>query len=95
MLISTCLDLAMSADITHKYVGSPTTMKTMMHMLSNDLDRGTREVYPDAMDSRVKSQMDVSTKHTDTIKDYRSWHQYVTIAGHEDVDDLDFHGCLS
>jgi len=43
-------------------------------------------VYPDVMEARVRFQMDVNAEHTDTIKDYRSWHQYVTIYHHGDVE---------
>jgi len=79
----------------HKYVVGPATLKKMMHMLSNELDKGAREVYPDAMEARVKFQTDATTEHRETIKDYRSWHQYVTVDQHEDVEELDFHGFLS
>ena len=74
MYIATSPDLPISTDTMHKYVASPDTLKTMMHMLSDDLDRGSRAVYPDAMKGRVKCQMDVTAEHTDTIKDYRYWH---------------------
>ena len=67
----------------------------MMHMLLKELDRGARAVYPNAMEARVRFQTDVTAEHTNTIKDYRSWQQYVTIDQHEDVEELDFHGCLS
>ena len=52
-------------------------------------------MYLDAMEARFKFQMDVTTEHTDTLKDYQSWHQYVTVDQHEDVEQLDFYGCLS
>jgi len=78
----------------HKYVVGSSTLKTMMCMLSDKLDRGAQAVYLDAMKARVGFQTDVTVEHTDTIKDYRSWHQYVTVDQHDDVDELDFHGCL-
>lgn len=95
MRISTSPDSLISAGIMHKYVASPTTLKTMMRMLLDELDRGAQEVYPDSMAARVRFQTNVTAKHTDTIKDYSSWHQYVTVDQHEDVEELDFHGCLS
>ena len=78
-------DLPISADIMRKYVSGLATLRTMMHVLSDKLDRGARVVYPDAMEARFKFQMHVSSEHIDTIKDYHSWHQYVTVDQHEDV----------
>ena len=52
-------------------------------------------MYPDAMEARFRFQMDVTTKHIDTIRDYQSWHKYVTIDQHEDVEQSDFYSCLS
>jgi len=67
----------------------------MMHMLIDDLERGSQTMYPDAMEARIRFQMDVTAKHTDTVKDYQSRHQYVIVYHHEDVEQLDFYGCLS
>ena len=74
MCIAINPDLPISADIMHKYVVGLVALKTMMCMLSNELDRGARVVYLDVMEARVRFQTDVTTEHTDTIKDYRSWH---------------------
>ena len=95
MRIATNLDLPISAYIMQKYVVGPATLKTMMHILLDELDKGAREVYLDAMEARVRFQTDVTAEHTETIKDYRSWHQYVIVDQHVDVEELDFHGCLS
>ena len=76
---ATSLDFPISVDIMHKYVASPTTLKKMMGMLTDELDRGARELYPDVMEARFKLQINVTVKHTDTINDYRSWRQYVTV----------------
>ena len=54
MRIATNPDFPISADIMHKYIVGPTTLKTMMHILSDDLDKGSRAVYPDAMEARVR-----------------------------------------
>ena len=51
-------------------------------------------MYPNAMKAKVRFQMDVTAEHTDTIRDYRAWHQYVTIDQHEDVEQLEFYSCL-
>lgn len=95
MCITTSPDLPISADIMHKYVVGPTTLKTMMHILSDELTRGPWAVFPDAMEARVRFQTDATAEHTGTINDYWSWHQYVTVDQHENVEELDFHGCLS
>lgn len=92
MRIATSPNLSINVDIMHKYVVG---LAALMRMLSDKLDRGAWAVYLDAMEARVKFQKDVTLEHIDTIKDYRSWHQYVTIDHHEDVKELDFQGCLS
>jgi len=65
-----------------------------MHILLDKLDRGARAVYPNAMETRVRFQTDVTAEHTNTIKDYKSY-QNVNVDQHEDVEQLDFYGCLS
>jgi len=74
----------------HKYVVGLATLKIMMHMIANELDRGAREVYPDAMEAKVRLQTYVTVEHLKTIRDYRAWHQYVTLDKHEDVEQLNF-----
>jgi len=90
MHIATNLDLTISVDTMHKYVAGLATLKTMMCMLSEELDIGARAVYPDAMEARVKFYKDVTLEYMDTIADYRSWHSCTTIDHHEDVEELDF-----
>jgi len=62
----------------------------MMHMLLDELDRGAKVVYPNATEARVHFQKYVTTEYTDTITDYQSWNQFVTIDHHEDVEELVF-----
>lgn len=40
MHTATSQDLPISADIMHKYVAGPATLKTMMRMLIEELDKG-------------------------------------------------------
>ena len=54
MCIATNLDLPISANIMHKYVASIAALNTMVHMLSDELDRGAQAVYPDAMEARFR-----------------------------------------
>ena len=53
MLMATNLDLPISEDIMRKYVVGPSTLKTMMRMLIDKLDKGARAMYPNAMEDRV------------------------------------------
>ena len=90
MLIVMSADLQMSADTMHEYVFISAALNTMMHMLSDKLDRGAKSVYPDAMEARVHFQQDVTFEHADTIMDYQAWHQFATIDHREDVEELVF-----
>ena len=90
MRIATSPDLVISADTMHKYVVGPVALKTMMRMISDKLDKGARAVYLDVVEERVRFHKDVTLVYTDTIVDYRSWHQYTTIDHCEDVKELDF-----
>ena len=90
MHITTISDLVINADNVHQYVFGLATLKTMMHMLSDELDRGTRVVYLNAMDARVRFQKDVTLEYIDTIMDYWAWHQFATIDHCEDVKELVF-----
>lgn len=54
MHITTSLDLPIKADTMQKYVASLTALKTMMRMISDELDRGDRAVNLDAMEERVR-----------------------------------------
>lgn len=88
--IATNADLAIREDTMHQYVAGPSALKTVMHILSNELDRGANVVYPDATEERVHFQKDVTTKYVDTIVDYQDWHKFATINHHEDVEELVF-----
>lgn len=72
MHINTSLDLPISANIMHKYISSLATLNTMMHMLTNNLDRGARVVYPNSMEGRFRFQTDVTVEHTNTLKYHQS-----------------------
>ena len=59
-----------SVDTIHKYVASVVALKTMIHMLSDDLDKGAQAVYQDGMEAIVCFHKDVMLKYRDTIIDY-------------------------
>lgn len=90
MHIATSPYMSIIVDTMHRYVTGPTTLKTKMHMLSDNLDRGAQAVYPNAMEARVRFQKDVTLQYMDTITDYRAWHQFATVDHHEDVEELVF-----
>jgi len=79
-----------NADTMRQYVVGLATFNTIMHMLSNELDKGAWEVYPDAMEARVRFQEYVTIKYKDTIVDYQDWHQFTTVDHREDVEELVF-----
>jgi len=85
MHTSTSPDLAISVEIMCKYVAGLITLKTMMNMVTDELDRGAWAMYLDAMEVSFRFQTDVTSKHMETMKDYQSWHQYVIVDQHEDV----------
>ena len=52
MHISTSTHLEISTDTMYQYVTGLATLKTMMRMLLDELDRGAKLVYPDATKAR-------------------------------------------
>lgn len=86
MHITTNPNLPISADIMCKYVAGLATLRMLLHILSDELDRGAQVVYLDAMEARFRFQTDVMAEHTNTIRDYQSWRQYVNVDQHEDVE---------
>jgi len=68
MCIATSPDLPINKDIMRKYVAGLTTLKTMMHMIYDELERAAQAVYHNAMEVKVRFQTDVTTEHTDTTE---------------------------
>ena len=90
MHIATNADLQMSTETMHQYVVGLFALKTMMHILSDELDKGFKSVYPNATEARVQFQKDVTIEHAETIADYQAWHQFATIDHREDVEEFVF-----
>jgi len=90
MHLATNAHLEINTDTMHQYVDGLAALKTMMHMLTNELDRDPKIVYLDAIEARVLFQKDISTDYTYTIMDYQAWHQFTTVNHHEDVEGLVF-----
>jgi len=53
MRVATNANLANSVETMHQYAASLAAPKTMMHILSDELDRGAKAVYADATEARV------------------------------------------
>jgi len=90
MGIATSTDLEIRVDTMHQYVFGLAAPKTMICMLSDELDKGAKSVYPDATEEIVRFQKDVTIEYTDTIMDYQAWHRFDTINHCEDVEELVF-----
>lgn len=90
MRIAISADLAINTDTMYQYVTSSTTLKTMMRMLSDELDIGAKSIYLDATEARVHFQKYVTIEYIGTIADYQSCHQFATIDHHDDVKELVF-----
>ena len=74
MRIATNIDLAISVDTMHQNVVGLATLKTMMCMLSDELDKGAKSMCLDATKARVHFQKDITIEYTNTIIDYQAWH---------------------
>ena len=59
-------------------------------MLQDELDRGSRSAYMEAMEARVCFQKYIIKLYMDTITDYQAWHQFITEDHIEDIDELIF-----
>ncbi len=90
MRIATSPNLVISVDTMHQYVPGLTTLKTMMHMLLDELDKGARAVYLDFMEERVHFHKYVALEYTNNITSYRARHQFAIVDHHEDVQELVF-----
>lgn len=60
MRIATNPDFPISVDIMRNYVVGPAKFKTVMHIILDELDRGAQAVYLDAMEARLRQDMDVT-----------------------------------
>jgi len=58
----------------HQYIVGSTELKIMIHMLSNELEKDAKLVYPDVTEGRVHFQKNFTIEYMDTIKKYLTWH---------------------
>ena len=90
MCMTTNTHLKIITNPMHQCVAAPAALKTMMSILLDELDRGAKSVYPDAMEARVRFQQDVTIEHANTITNYQAWHQFATVDHCKDVKELIF-----
>ncbi len=67
MRMVTNIHLEINKNTMHQYVAGPTTLKMMMCMLSDELDRGAISVYLDATEAGAHFQYDVTIECVETI----------------------------
>lgn len=60
MWMVTNTHLEITTEIMHQYVAGLDTLKTLMCMLSKELDRGAISVFSDTKEARVRFQWDVT-----------------------------------
>ena len=51
-------DFELSAQNMQKYIGGPVMVKTMLHMLQDEMDKGSKTIYLETMEARVCYQKD-------------------------------------
>ena len=73
-----------------KFIDGPVKVKTMLLMLQNKLDIGSKTMYPNAMEAKVCFQQDIVKQFGYTITQYQYWHQYVTEKQQVEVVELEF-----
>jgi len=95
MRIANIIDLEISRNTMHQYVVGLATLKTMIHMLSDELDRDTKPVYPNETEEKFHFQKDVTIEVIDTIIDYQAWHQFSPSIIARMSKSWYFHICLS
>jgi len=53
-------DLYLSTENMQKYIDGPTTLKTMLRMLQDEMDIGSRTIYPKSMEERICFEKDIT-----------------------------------
>lgn len=53
-------DLQLTIVNMQKYIGCPTTLGKMIHMLQDELDKGSKTIYLDTMEAGVCLQKDIT-----------------------------------
>jgi len=88
--MATNVDLKVSADSMRMHIISPALLRTKLHMLQDELDRGSKSVYLEAMEARASFREDIIKEYAATIAHYQAWHLFITKDHEEDVDEMVF-----
>ena len=70
MRVATSDDLQLSAKNMQMYISGPTTLKIVLRMLHDELDKGFRTIYPEAMEARLCFEKEITKQYEDTIEKY-------------------------
>lgn len=65
-------DLELLTENMQKYVGGLVRVKTMLHMLQDELDKGSKTIYLEAMEERFCYQKDTIRHFGDNIAQYQA-----------------------
>ena len=63
-------DLELNTPNIHKHIDGPVMVKTMLHMLQDELDKGSKTIYPESMEARVRYQKYTIKQFWDIIVQY-------------------------
>lgn len=80
------------------YVARPAMANMKLFLLWNEAQSGSKTIYPDAMEARVRYKPYIPSQFEDITTQYKSWYQYVTTDVQKEVVELKFPqtqaGCL-
>lgn len=74
----------------HIYIGGPVQVWTTLIMLQKEVETGSKYLYPDAMEARVRFHLDIITQFWGVIAQYQAWHHYVTEKHQVQFGELEF-----
>jgi len=67
MLMTTIAYFQVSADNMRMYIVDPALLRTKLRMLQDELDRGYKSVYPEAMEATVCFEKDIIKEYMENI----------------------------
>lgn len=76
-----------NTDNMHMYIINLALPRTKLCMLQDELDKGSKSVYPKAMEARVCFLKYIIKEYEDTIVHYQAWYQFITEYHREEVDE--------
>ena len=65
-------------------------LNTMLHMIQDESDIGSKTIYPDFMEARVHYQKDTIKQFGDIISAYQAWYDYMIEKHQVEVSELVF-----